>query len=133
MRYKNLAEMFFSTADKYADKPAYMYKPQDKYVSLSFRQAREMVSWIAGGLASLGVKRGDKVALLSPNRFEWALSDFAILSLGAVTVPIYPSLTALQIKYILRDSESLILICANQEQYLKAEKSATSVQICVKF
>jgi long-chain acyl-CoA synthetase len=50
------------------------------------------------------------------------LSDFAILSLGAVTVPIYPSLTAGQIKYILRDSESLILICANQEQYLKAEK-----------
>jgi len=122
MRYKNLAEMFFSTAGKYADKTAYMYKPQDTYTSLSFREAGEIVSRIAGGLASSGVKKGDKVALLSPNRYEWALSDFAILSLGAVTVPIYPSLTAIQIKYILRDSESLILICANQEQYMKAEK-----------
>ena len=126
MRFKNLAEMFFSTAEKYADKTAYMYKPQEKYLTLGYKEAGEIAKKIAGGLATLKVKKGDKVAILSPNRFEWALSDFAILSLGAVSVPVYPSLLAEHIKYIVRDSESVVLICSDLEQYKKVEKIRNS-------
>ena len=121
MSHKNLAEMFFSTAERLGERTAYMYKPENEYLSINFNQAKEIVENVAAGLASLGVSAGDKVALLSPNRYEWALSDFAILSLGAITVPIYPSLTSEQIEYLLYDSETLVVLCSDPEQYGKVE------------
>jgi long-chain acyl-CoA synthetase len=126
MRYNNLAEMFFSTAEKLGDRTAYMYKPENEYLSLSFNDAKNSIEKIAGGLASLGVKSGDKVALLSANRYEWAWSDFAILSLGAITVPVYPSLLPEQVQYILNDCEATAVICSDEDQYLKVNKSRNS-------
>jgi long-chain acyl-CoA synthetase len=123
MRYNNLAEMFFSTAEKFGDRTAYMYKPGNEYLSLSFNDAKNSVEKIAGGLASLGVKSGDKVALLSANRYEWAWSDYAILSLGAITVPVYPSLLPEQVQYILNDCEAVAVICSDEEQYAKVKTS----------
>ena len=119
MKYKNLAEMFFSTVDNLGDRTAYMYKPENTYLSLSFNQAQDMVEKISGGLADHGIKVGDKVALISPNRFEWALTDYAILSLGAITVPIYPSLLPEQVRYLLYDSDAGIVICSDPDQYAK--------------
>ena len=119
MRYNNLAEMFFSTADRFATRNAYMYKPENMYVPVTFAQARAEVEKIAAGLISLGIKPGDKIALLSQNRYEWALTDYAILSLGAVTVPIYPSLLPEQMQYLFIDSESKVLFCSDLEQFKK--------------
>src|SRR5262249_16712079 len=65
-----------------------------RWESLSSERARADVESLALGLAALGVRRGDRVALLSENRYEWAVSDLASLGQGAVTVPIYPTLTA---------------------------------------
>ncbi len=121
MSHKNLAEMFFSTAERLGDRTAYMFKPENEYLSINFTQAKEIVENVAAGLASTGVSAGDKVAILSPNRYEWALSDFAILSLGAITVPIYPSLTPEQIEFLLYDSETLVVLCSDPEQYGKVE------------
>ncbi len=121
MSYKNLAEMFFSTAERLGDRTAYMYKTENEYHSINFNQAKEIVESVAAGLASMGVSAGDKVALLSPNRYEWALTDFALLSLGAVTVPIYPSLLTKQIEYLLFNSESITIFCSDSEQYAKVE------------
>ena len=122
MRYQNLAQIIPSNAGQFGDRTAYMYKSAGKYRSISFNEALTWVNRIAAGLAGLGVKRGDKVALLSENRFEWTFTDFAILSLGAVNVPIYPSLLPDQIAYILKDSEARILLCSNSDQYTKIKK-----------
>ena len=103
MRYINLGEMFFGVAERLQEKTAYMYKKDGVYQSISFNEAADWVTKIAGGLVELGVKHGEKVAILSENRFEWAFIDYAILSLGAITVPIYPSLLANQVEYILKD------------------------------
>jgi long-chain acyl-CoA synthetase len=119
MRHNNLAEMFFSTAERLGDRTAFMYKQESKYLSITFNESKKSVKNIAAGLTSLEIKAGDKVAILSANRYEWAFSDYAILSLGAITVPIYPSLMPDQVKYILADSETTVVICSDLEQYAK--------------
>ena len=65
----------------------------------------------AGGqLPSWGIKRGDRVALVSENRWEWPVMDFAVLAMGAVDVPLYQTLTPEQMGYILRDSGARALL-----------------------
>ena len=71
------------------------------------------------GLASLGMVNGDRVALLSESRPEWLFADFAILTTGAVTVPVYPTLSARQIGTILRDSGARIAIVSTAAQVEK--------------
>jgi long-chain acyl-CoA synthetase len=72
------------------------------------------VVWLGGG-----VGKGDRVAILSENRWEWAVADFAALALGAVDVPLYSTLTPEQMGYELRDSGSKVLVVSSGEQYAK--------------
>jgi long-chain acyl-CoA synthetase len=72
---------------------------------------------VAFGLAALGIKPGDRVALLSENRPEWSISDLAILSLGAINVPIYTTQTVDQVRYILSDSGTRAIFISNQRLY----------------
>ncbi|MEP6921635.1 MAG: long-chain fatty acid--CoA ligase [bacterium] len=75
------------------------------------------------GLAALGVKRGDRVALLSENRPEWSIVDLAILSLGAINVPIYTTQAVDQVRYILTDSGARALFISNRRLYKHAHKA----------
>ncbi len=74
------------------------------------------------GLGVLGVKAGDRVAILSDSRPEWVMADLAILTLGGVTVPIYPTLPASQVRYILNDSEAVVTVAADAEQAAKVHE-----------
>src|SRR5207249_4585452 len=75
--------------------------------------------YLATALRHFGVKQGDRVAILSENRPEWAMSDFAILADRAITVPVYPTLLGWQIEYILNDAGASAVICSNNEQLKK--------------
>src|SRR3970040_480893 len=77
----------------------------------------ERVRSVALGFAALGIKPGDRVALLSENRPEWSISDLAILSLGAINVPIYTTQAVEQVRYILSDSGTRALFISNQRLY----------------
>lgn len=116
MKYQNLAQMFFSNGEEYPDKTAYMFKKDGAWVSITFKEAADEAKKIAGGLASIGVVKGDRVALISGNRYQWALIDYAVLSLGAMLVPVYPSLLPEQVQYILEDSEAKAVIVENEIQ-----------------
>jgi long-chain acyl-CoA synthetase len=70
-------------------------------------------------LRGWGITKGDRVALLSENRWEWAVTDFAVLAMGAVDVPLYPTLTAEQIGYMLRDSGAKVAVVSSAELYEK--------------
>src|ERR1035441_4959695 len=74
---------------------------------------------LATALAGWGVGKGDRVALLSENRWEWPVTDFAVLALGAVDVPLYLTLTAQQVGYMMRDSGAKVAVVSNREQYDK--------------
>ena len=121
MKYLNLADMFFSKREQLADHCAYKYKKDGKWVSISFREATETAEKIAAGIYKKGIRRGDRIALISNNRWEWVLTDYAILGLGACTVPIYPTLSAEQTNYILQDSGVKLVIVEDQFQVNKLD------------
>lgn len=77
---------------------------------------------IAAGLYSLGVRSGDRVALLSDSRPEWTLTDAGCLFVGAIDVPIYPTLTPPQVGYILKDSGSRVLVISNHRKFLEVRE-----------
>jgi long-chain acyl-CoA synthetase len=99
------------------DRPAIMkYKSGDRWVDVTVPEFRDSVRALAYALNDMGVKAGDRVAILSENRPEWTISDFAILAASAVSVPVYPTLLGWQIEYILNDAGTVAIVCSNQEQ-----------------
>jgi long-chain acyl-CoA synthetase len=103
------------------DKPdALKYKREGRYVDISARQLQQEVESVAYGLLALGVEPGERVTILSENRPGWALADLAILSTGALTVPIYPTLVAEQVQFILLDCGARICVVSTREQLEKA-------------
>ncbi|MEE9167939.1 MAG: long-chain fatty acid--CoA ligase, partial [Candidatus Neomarinimicrobiota bacterium] len=114
--YATIPEMFLDVCERYGDKDVYGYKQKGAWSTLSFRDVRREVEELAHGLASLGVDRGDRVAILSNNNPHWAMGDYAITSMGGVTVTVYPTLPPAQIQFILDDSQSRAIFVENREQ-----------------
>ncbi len=92
------------------------------FKGINYKEFKDETNSFAYGLASLGVKNGDKVSIISENRPEWVYSDFAILQLGGIDVPLFPSLTADSIEFILNNSESKGVIISNKFQLNKINK-----------
>jgi long-chain acyl-CoA synthetase len=88
---------------------------------LSSKEAFEQIRDLALGFRSLGVGKGDRVSIVAESRPEWVLCDQAILALGAVTVPIYPTLSAAQARYILEDSGARLAIVSTRFQLEKVQ------------
>ncbi len=103
-------------------RPMLMYKSGGAYRDISYQEFQDRAVCFANGLASLGVKRGDRVALISENRPEWVVADSGMIRLGAVNVSIYPTLTAKQIEYTLNDAGASYAIVSNQMQLAKLLK-----------
>ena len=117
MNRGTLTQLFFTTIDRHAGLPAgFRSKVGGAWVSITHREALERVQAISLGLREAGINPGDKVAIVSENRPEWALTDYACLCARATDVPIYPTLTAKQTEYILRDSESVAVFCSTAAQ-----------------
>jgi long-chain acyl-CoA synthetase len=97
------------------------YKKDGRWVDITLEEFERTVRRLSTTLRSLGIKPDDRVAILSENRPEWSISDFAILAAGAISVPIYPTLLARQIEFILNDSASSVVILSNHEQLAKVQ------------
>jgi long-chain acyl-CoA synthetase len=93
------------------------FKSGGRWLALSAGEMLARTRRIAAGLYALGVRHGDRVAILSESRYEWTLADAGCQFAGAVDVPIYPTLTPIQARYILRDSGARLLIVATQEKF----------------
>ena len=120
MADETLARMFWSRVEAGGDRPAQMIKAEGRWRELAWSQVGETVRELALGLLALGRRPGQAVALLSRSRAEWVQADFAILSTGCLTVPIYPSYTPGQIASIVNDSEARTLIVEDPAQLAKA-------------
>lgn len=118
-RFRTLVEMFLRTIETLPRADAFLFKSGGKYRPLSSSQALEQVAALAAGLDALGIRRGDRVALIAENRLEWALSDYALLGLGAIVVPVYPTLLEPDIEFILRNCEAKGVIVSTAEQLKK--------------
>jgi long-chain acyl-CoA synthetase len=124
MKAKNVVDMFLETAKKFPDLPmrGYRNSNEEEFKTITYRAVSEIIENFAISLIELGVKFGDKVALISNNRLEWIISDLAILSIGAVDVPRGSDSTDEEIAYIINHSESIVVIAENIEQAEKIEK-----------
>jgi long-chain acyl-CoA synthetase len=87
--------------------------------SISSSEVYRRVRALARAFLAWGIQRGDRIAILSENRWEWAVTDFAVLGIGAVDVPIYPTLTSEQIAELLRDSGSRVAMVSTRAMYEK--------------
>jgi long-chain acyl-CoA synthetase len=118
MSLRTLNDVFFAVVER--QHPKVMLEPLgDEFVPISSEALRRRVAAVAGGLRRWGIGHGDRVAILSENRAEWTIADFASLLLGAVTVPIYATLTAEQTAYILQDSGARVIFVSSEMQLRK--------------
>ena len=101
---------------------AILTKESGAYQPISAAELRRRVGKLHLALGGVRVGAGDRCALLSENRWEWAVADFAMMTAGVVSVPVYPTLTADQLVYLLEHSESRVLFVSNATQLDKAIK-----------
>jgi long-chain acyl-CoA synthetase len=116
---KNLVHLLLHQLSVRSDRAGFYIKQDGAFHGVTFLQCFHDVQALALGLKSLGIVHGDRVALLSNNCFAWAVSDLAILSLGAINVPIYATLTGPEIAYMLRDSQAKMVIAETEEHLHK--------------
>ncbi len=114
-----LNELFLTSVERHHKADAFLTKSGGQYRPVSSQEALATVAACAKALDTLGLETGDRLAILSDNRLEWALTDYAALGLGAATVPIYPTLPELDVEYILRDSSAKGIVVSTAEQLCK--------------
>ena len=111
-----LIGIFLDTVTTRPRSDQFLRKTARGWESLSSQRALADVEALAMALRERGIRAGDRVALLAENRYEWPLTDFAVLSLGAVTVPIYPTSTPQQVRHVLEDSGARLAIVSSGAQ-----------------
>ncbi len=107
---ETICAKFLETTERYANKVAILYPKNGQWLEVTWASYLETVEHLAAGLHSLGVRAGDRVAIMAETRPEWAYADLATLGLGAITVPVYHNNTAEDVQFILKDSNAKILI-----------------------
>jgi len=112
---QNLTNLIFDNAANRPHAVAFARKVGDAWLDVTTQQVLGEVVAVAKGLVAAGVEAGDRVALMSRTRYEWTVSDFAIWCAGAVTVPIYETSSAEQMRWVLRDAGAVLAIVEHAE------------------
>ncbi len=116
-----MAELTKVAAERYGDAPAAMYRGDDEWVTMSFRELWSRVSDLARGLIALGINVGDRVGVLSNTRVEFTLVDLAVSSAGGIVVPVYPTNSADECEWVLGDSGATVVVCETPEHVARVE------------
>ena len=112
-----LVDVFTGVARRHKRPDTLNYKSGERWIPISSDEMLQRAHSIAAGLHAIGVKPGDRVALLSESRVEWTLTDAGSIFAGAIDVPIYPTLTPPQVRYILNDSGACVLFIENRHKF----------------
>ena len=116
-RFSNLVDLCDKSCAKYAERPLYGTKRDGEWQWTSYREFHELVDHFRGGLATLGVQKGDRVAIISDNRVEWAVAAYATYGLEAAFVPMYQAQRSEERRFILEDCGAKVAIVAGDEIY----------------
>ncbi|WP_028326075.1 AMP-dependent synthetase/ligase [Desulfatirhabdium butyrativorans] len=117
---KTINEVFRNRCERYKDRLAVEKKRGGVWHGATWRQYYERASAVGLAFRDMGIVKGDRIAILSENRLEWLYTDMGTLGIGAVLVPVYPTLTAEDVHHLLKDSGSRIFVVENEEQLRKA-------------
>ena len=127
-RWKNLPAMFFDQALRYGDKPFLWVKNEGRYRPISWSAAASEVRRLARGLLSLGLARGDRVALVAENCPKWVIADFAIMSAGAITVPGYATNSIEDHRHLFANSGAKLVIVSTTALSSRVLAAANQVE-----
>jgi len=111
----SLPAAMYRTAERCAAEPAQWHRDNGQYLSITYAQMANRARYLACGLIRAGIKAGDRIAILMENRPEWAAIDYAILSVGAVTVPLYCSYRPQDMSYVLNDSGAVAVFTSGNK------------------
>ena len=114
-----ISHRFFENVEKYPEKAALLSKIEGAYRPVTYRELGEIVRNVSMSLDSWGIKKGDRIAIISDNREEWIMSDLSNISIGAISVPIYPTLTFSQIGDLFKHSEPRVVFVATKDLWKK--------------
>jgi long-chain acyl-CoA synthetase len=134
MLWPNLVSMFYEQADRLADRPFLWTKADGRYQPLCWGEVRDRISRLATGLQMQGIAPGDRVVLVSENRPEWLIADFAIMAAGGVTVPAYITNTEADHAYVLAHCGARAVIVSTArlaKTVLQAAAHATDLALCI--
>jgi len=117
-----LVDLFFEAVDRMEASPALGHYENGSWVTLTYGEVLGRVRAVSSALATLGMERGDRAAILAENRPEWALADYGCLAAGVIGVPIYATLTPGQVAYILKNSGTRLVFVSTPEQLAKVQE-----------
>lgn len=115
MYIKNLSDFYYYALQNQPKTDAFTQKENGKWVSLSSQELVDKAILFSRGLLDLGVKKGDRIAVISNNRIEWHLTDLAIQQIGAVNVPVYSNINPEDYNYILNDCGAKLVFLSDEE------------------
>jgi len=120
--FQTVPEMLMETIARFPEKDVFRFRKEGKLQNITYSEFGEQIKDLTYSLIDLGITKGDKIAILSNNRPEWAIADFSIFSVNGVVVPIYQTLPPKQIEYILKDSDTRAIFVENELQLKKIEE-----------
>ncbi|MDX2189318.1 MAG: long-chain fatty acid--CoA ligase [Bacteroidota bacterium] len=127
MEIKRVFDLLEMQLQKYPKTDALANKVNGSWKTYSTTEYQTIANKISIALVKKGIQKDDKVAIISPNRPEWNFVDIGIQQIGAVSVPIYPTVTVEDYKFIFNDSKAKLVFVANEELYLKAKEASIGV------
>src|SRR3984893_9292079 len=128
MSIATLNDIFFAAVDRNLDRMM-LYREAGQWLPVTSREFGQMDAKIERALHAGGIRQGDRIAVLSENRPEWPMADIASLLLGAVTVPLYTTLTAEQTAFVLHDSGCRAIFLSSDQQLHKILSILPQTQI----
>src|SRR5215831_15421532 len=117
--FETLSELVLKALERYPKPNMFLLRSAGKYQALSSGEALRQAAALGLALMRRGIEPGDRVAVLAENRVEWALTDYAVLGIGGVLVPIYPTLLEPDLEFILRDSGCKGIVVSTAAQLRK--------------
>ncbi|MNJ99741.1 Long-chain-fatty-acid--CoA ligase FadD15 [compost metagenome] len=106
-----IGHSILSMRSRSAEKPAVQFKIKDRWVSKTWFEYYTEIERMGSALLSLGIKPGDRVAIMANTRYEWSVADYAVMGIKAIVVPIYQNNTPEDVEYILNNSGARMVFC----------------------
>src|SRR5438132_13962973 len=126
---RSVGALLRSRAERFGDRDAVRFRTRSgRWQELSFRQLDYMCRLASAGLAELGVKRGDTVLICAPNGPAVLVAELAVLSIGAVSAPVYPEFSPEMLAHCVRDSGARIALCGTTTQQHKLSKATATLE-----
>ena len=129
MNYKNLFDMFLKTCKQYNNELAFVYRVKNAEYKITYQKLYTDVLNLSSAFQDQGVKKDDKVMFVSDNRYEWILTDLALLSIGAISVPRGTDTPSQELEYIMTHSECKFLILETKKTFLEYEEMLKTLNI----